>query len=179
MKIDERKTRMTPLKAIALVGLVFGSCVVCAVIFYRSLQTHTVVMVIPNGYRGPIKLVLDEQNGVNIERSNTGEYRLLIPDSGILRLRNFKLLQSWHYNVAEYRDGTVAHAVDNRDGRPVGASTVALRGGGYLAEGDGHGGLQNEHILYFVGTEAEFIAWGTVQAQRNRTPQPEDEVAND
>ena len=65
---------------------------------------HPVHFILPNGYKGTFKLVIDKKNGVEYKIQN-GRYVIRIPKSGILKVKNFDPFYMWHKETASYEDG--------------------------------------------------------------------------
>lgn len=109
-------------------------------------------MVIPKGYTGPVRIILDPE-GKDIQLVN-GRYQVVIPADGTLRVRSFGPFQQWHQSSARYDDGSPLPEWSGAS--PAGPNTVALRGGGSaMTHRDGK---EVHWMPYFVGTEAEYRA---------------------
>src|SRR6266480_1053785 len=61
-------------------------------------------MTIPKGFTGPIWIILDE-SAPELPLVD-GRYRVVIPASGVLRVRSFKPFERWHAFTANYDDRT-------------------------------------------------------------------------
>ncbi len=114
--------------------------------FWESLPVHFVV---PDGFRGEIRLVLDPENGERIRLAN-GRFTYPILDNGILHVTSFKPLQVYHVQAANYADGSPLLQEFEAD-EPWTGDKIAFRGGGMSRLND-----DPYVITYFVGTAADF-----------------------
>ena len=108
-------------------------------------------LVVPAGFRGGFKLLLDEQAGL-VLREQGGRINVTIPNSGILHVRSFAPFEWWHSQTAAFSDGSRLPSEHE-----VGPGFVALRGG---ASGScsGGGAPSETYTWWFIGTEQEFKA---------------------
>lgn len=60
--------------------------------------------VLPDGYVGAFRLVLDKRDGVDMRLEN-GRYTLEIPESGTLKIKSFKPFAVMHSKTAAYKSG--------------------------------------------------------------------------
>lgn len=125
--------------------LITVGCLVCTLIScVRSAPD--VHYVLPDGYVGMFKIVLDEKGGVDIGLKD-GRYKYEIPQSGILRVKSFAPFRAWHEESAAYRNGTKI-TLGGTDGVPDKA--VALRD-----LGEGISGNGPPIIVFVIGTKEE------------------------
>jgi hypothetical protein len=85
--------------ALAVVTAAVGYSLVSCAMF------NSVHYVLPNGYIGLFKIVLDETNGLDVRRK-FGRATYEIPPDGVLRVKSFEPFRGWHQVTASYRDGT-------------------------------------------------------------------------
>lgn len=78
---------------LTLVGCSLGS--------YWNTPVHYIV---PDGYFGMLKIVLDEKNGIDVPLKD-GRYTYEIPEDGILKIKSFAPLRPMHEESAAYRSG--------------------------------------------------------------------------
>ena len=77
--------------------------------------------ILPNGYHGIVKVVIDDSNGVSPKRSK-GRYVYVVPEDGILTsAKNYPFLRSYSM-TAQYSDGS-----EIPNGFDASSSEVALR----------------------------------------------------
>lgn len=60
--------------------------------------------VLPDDYVGIIKIVLDENNGLDVKQQN-GTYTLEVPEDGVLRLKSFELFDPYHETIVTEKNG--------------------------------------------------------------------------
>ncbi len=119
-------------------------CLICIFISCKS-SAPDVHFVLPDGYVGMFKIVLDEKEGVDVN-SKDGRYAYEIPKSGILKVKSFAPFRPWHEESAAYRNGTKI----NLPGNTVPNESVALRDLGEYMRGNGP-----PIIVYVIGTKEE------------------------
>ena len=100
--------------------------------------------VVPNGFKGPIRLPLDPIAGKDIAPTN-GQFVYVIPANGILAVKSFEPFQRWHKQSASYVDGT---AIPNEYETWIG---LVLHGGGESTHVD-----QSPEMEWFMGTKTEY-----------------------
>lgn len=116
---------------------------ICTLISCKS--SAEVHYVLPDGYVGMFKIVLDETGGVEISPKD-GRYVYEIPQSGILKVRSFAPFRPWHDESAAYRNGTKIKLWDST----VPDDAVALRDLGESTRGNGP-----PIIVLVIGTKEE------------------------
>lgn len=112
------------------------------VIAYHRQSGYPIVLVIPEGYRGPVRLVVDEEDGVDVPLEK-GKFTYHIPQSGTLRIKDDSPFRRWHPETAMYTNGRPIPIDYNET---LAADTVSLHSFGSGAEGT---------VEYFVGTKIE------------------------
>jgi len=119
-----------------------------------STPSGPVRFIVPDGYRGAFDLILDPTNGVTFAKTN-GEYVLVIPPSGQLRVRTFSILAQPHEEFAAYASGQSIPSDSSLKGATaMPASMVGLRNRGTIRLGDGP-----MTAVLIVGTEQDVDAW--------------------
>jgi len=100
--------------------------------------------VLPDGYFGIFKIILDPKNGVDVPLKDR-QYTYEIPEDGILRIKSFAALRPMHEESAAYRSGgeIVIPTSQVRD------DVVALRDVGQYSVGD-----RPQTIVFVLGTKA-------------------------
>jgi hypothetical protein len=83
-----------------------------------------VTYILPDGYRGIIKIRAERPTGT-ISKSENGDFVLTIPDSGELDIVEELPTKKWHQPAARYRNGQSIHKWQNGDGTPDNA--IVLR----------------------------------------------------
>ena len=106
--------------------------VVSLITFISCMSSTGVHHVLPDGYVGMFKIVLDETGGVEISPKD-GRYVYEIPASGILKVKSFAPFRPWHDESAAYRDGTKIKLWDSK----VPDDAVVLRSLGESTRGSG------------------------------------------
>lgn len=117
---------------------------ICIFISCKSSASE-VHFVLPDGYVGIFKIVLDETEGVDANPKD-GRYAYEIPKSGILKVRSFAPFRPWHEESAAYRNGTKI----NLPGYAVPDEGVALRDLGEYTRGNGP-----PIIVFVIGPKGE------------------------
>lgn len=74
-----------------LIGLSLAAFGIAMLIF--AVMPKTIVLIIPDGYRGDILIVKDDQVDVGVRRA--GAYWFEVPDAGVLRVRDIMLFRSY------------------------------------------------------------------------------------
>lgn len=124
-------------------GVLAVVSLICTLISCKS--SAEVHYVIPDGYVGMFKIVLDEREGVDVSPKN-GRYTYEIPQSGILKVRSFAPFRTGYEASAAYRNGTKI----NLAGDGVPDEAIALRDLGEEIRGNGP-----PIIVLVIGTKAE------------------------
>jgi len=130
---------------LAAVLLPFGM-----VAFHRS-SGYPIVMVITDGYTGPVRLIIDEYQGAEVPLEND-KYTYHIPKSGTLLIKDGSPFRRWHSMTATYKNG-VPIPIDNERTRPADAISLHYVGSGVKT----HGG--KECIEYIIGTKADLYKY--------------------
>lgn len=97
-----------------------------------DLRNPSVHYVLPDGYVGMFKIILDEKEGKDI-RLGDSRYTYEIPEDGILKVKNFEPLRQMHGETAAYKNGTRIVIPDST----VADNTIALRSAGQYSKGVG------------------------------------------
>ena len=94
----------------------------CSLIAHHNRSGPPVHFILPDGYRGAFRIVVDPV-GLDVKPTN-GTYVFRIPVGGILRVKSARPFRRWHEETAAYNDGTTIP-----DGfLSVDPSTIALHG---------------------------------------------------
>lgn len=130
-------------RAFSVVGLgivlaVFPSC--------NRAQPH-IHFVVPNGFRGAFIIYTNSPRGGGLMRQGSN-YTCVIPDNGVLHLREEGPFFQWHTRSASYADGK--NIPEYQGGGAIDDDTVAFWGGGSRGEG---------MVYDFIGTKAEKAAF--------------------
>src|SRR5206468_1761434 len=88
----------------AFVLMIVGVAVPFGMIAYHNRPGYPVILVIPNGYRGPVKLVVDRREGVDIPATE-GAYRFIVPPGGTLPIKDAGPFHQWHTLTAVFANG--------------------------------------------------------------------------
>jgi len=131
------------------VGLPFG------IISYHNQPGHPILMVIPEGHRGPVKLIVDKRHGVDVPLAN-GTYTYRIPQDGTLRIQDDSPFRKWHTITAVYTNSKPLPRDDGGTRSPGAVLLHSLGSGTSTQEGS-----QKEHINDFIGTKPEFQSYLT------------------
>jgi hypothetical protein len=91
--------------------------------------------------------VEDENAGKPIPQVNSS-FQVVIPDSGVLKVRSTKPFEIWHSEIARFEDGT---RLQTEEGKEPPNDAVALRGGSYTSLSKN--GREIRFLSYFVGTK--------------------------
>jgi hypothetical protein len=128
---------------IVAVPLPFG------MIAYYDQPGYPVALVLPDGYRGPVRLIVDRERGIDVPLED-GRYTYRIPDSGTLLIKDDGPFHRWHTMTASYANG---NRIPGYEGNPPNdAISLHSLGSGVMTRGG-----KDEHCIEdFVGTEAEF-----------------------
>jgi hypothetical protein len=139
-----RRTSTMGEAAVATSALLFVLSIVvpCGLIAYANRSRPPVLIVVPDGYRGPVRLIIDPKNGVDMPLEN-GVYTYCIPNNGRLVIRDADPFRHWHTERARYANGKSLPS-------PLSPETVGLRS---LSSGSTtQGGVTESYIRFFVGT---------------------------
>jgi hypothetical protein len=128
---------------IVAVGVPFG------LIAYHNRSGHPIVLVVPAGYRGTIRLVIDRERGAEVPLQN-GRYTYHIPDDGTLTIKDDSPFRQWH-SLTVFDTSGNAIPEDIEDKCPPGVVTIRSLGSGTRTQN----GERENFIDYFVGTGAE------------------------
>jgi hypothetical protein len=111
-----------------------------------------VSFVVPKGHAGPLWVVHDPEAS---ELTAEGDgYRAAFPSGGLLRVASMRPFERWEVVLARYDDGTPLPYLIK--GMAVAPETVGLWSAwsGQTEPG------KRDYIVWFVGTEAQFRAFG-------------------
>jgi hypothetical protein len=118
-------------------------------IAYHHRSGYAIVLVVPDGYRGPVRLVIDRERGVVVPLKND-RYTYHIPDGGTLIIKDDSAFRQWHSESAMYANGDQI-PIDYEKRLPPDAITLHSLGAG----GETRNGRRVDLIEEFVGSEAE------------------------
>jgi hypothetical protein len=117
---------------------------------YLDLPRPPVLIIVPNGFRGPIKLVIDPKSGDHIPLVD-GQYTVRIPKSGLLIIKSADPVTQWHSERAMFANGDSLPRDYDRTFPPETIRMYFL-GSRFFRDGD----FIQESIDYFVGNEFDF-----------------------
>jgi hypothetical protein len=63
-----------------------------------------VLFVVPSGFRGPIEVIKDRKQGEDLHFEH-GMYRIAMPATGLVRLRDTSAFHRWHEEMCQDADG--------------------------------------------------------------------------
>jgi hypothetical protein len=119
------------------------------IIAYYEQPGHPIALVVPDGYRGEVKLSVDREQGIKIPLTD-GRYVYNISDNGELIIMDAGPFRRWHETTCTYRNGNpIAIAVG--DGTSSDAVQLHSLGSGKRFDGV----KTEEYVEFFVGTNAE------------------------
>ena len=119
-------------------------------IAYYNRSGYPIVLVVTEGYQGPVRLIIDRQQGVEVPLVN-GKYTYRVPENGILVIKDDSPFRQWHSMTARYTNGKLIPR-DNDGNLPPDAVSIHSLGSGVITQG----GKREEFIEDFVGTKAAF-----------------------
>ena len=128
------KSAMVAAISLALIGFVAPPLILALAI----VQQPDYEFVLPTGYRGGFKLIVDKKNGVEPKREG-GKLVYVIPQSGVLKIRDDNLMGRYRTDSVRYADGT---AVASSLLHPLGIQTASPG--------------PEKSFWWFIGTGEEF-----------------------
>jgi hypothetical protein len=134
---------------ISAILLAMAVIIPCGLILDAERSGYPIVLVIPDGYRGPVRLTIDKKNGVEIPRHD-GRYTYPIHQDGTLVIKDASSFYRWHSEMASYASGRSIPRYEEGHAAPDAVWLHDL-GSGVRS----WGGNREEYILYFLGTDAE------------------------
>lgn len=138
------------------VGWIAAILMLIAVLFpfgivaYHDREGYPIVYVIPEGYRGPVRLIIDRKQGVDVPLKD-GRYTYHIPENGTLLIKDDSPFRHRHSLTASYTNGKLI-PIDYEDSLPPDTVSLHPLGSGVGSRG---GGPEEEYIEDFIGTKAE------------------------
>ena len=107
--------------------------------------------ILPDGYTGSFRIVLDETQGVDVKLEGD-RYIYRIPEAGELKVKSFQPLMTWHKLTATYRSGKEIPYADST----VKPDAIALRSG----PGSGSREIEGKNVgpiilFYVIGTQEQ------------------------
>lgn len=127
---------------------ILGAIVPFGIIAYYDRSGPPIVMVMPEGYRALVKLIVDSQQGIDVPLEG-GKYTYYIPESGTLLIKDGSPFRWWHSEGAKFSDGT-SLPMSHEGAR----DTVSFHGSGTVSQTVG--GKTQVSFENFVGTMAEW-----------------------
>lgn len=91
------------LSAILIPALLMLS-IVCEGLNAQTEPKYSIHFILPDGYVGVFRLVLDKEAGVEMKLEN-GRYALEIPKNGVLKIKSFRPFAELHEIDAAYKSG--------------------------------------------------------------------------
>lgn len=135
---------------LAIVSVVLPS----SIIAYYDRAGPPVIIVVPQGYRGPVTLVIDKKRGIDVPLEN-GRFTYHMPEGGRLLIRDDSPFRQWHSENIRFADGTPIPDDVQSDLPSDKVAYFSLGGGSRTREGK-----SEEYIEGFVGTQAELRKYG-------------------
>jgi hypothetical protein len=126
---------------IAAILMLIGVILPSGLIAYHNRSGYPIVVVVPEGYRGPVELIIDRQQGVDIPLVD-GKYTYHIPQTGTLVIKDDSPFRQWHPETAMYTSGKRIPMAYEGNLPPDTVARHSL-------------GSNQERIHYFVGTTTE------------------------
>jgi hypothetical protein len=108
------------------------------------------VLVVPDGYKGPLRLIIDKEQGIEIPLED-GEYIYRYAENGTLMIKDASPFRHWHSLTAIYANGKPI-PIDHEGNVPPDAVSLHFLGSGVSAQGN----KEEHYIEDFVGTREEF-----------------------
>lgn len=147
------------IRTILLLPLALAICSGC------SRKGPPVHFVVPNGFTGEIRLILDESRGAEIKLVD-GKYTYRIPRSGVLQVTSHKPFERWHERTAAYEDGTpLPQDHETWTGphgeKPKYGKNVVVFHGHALSQRDN----EPPEMIYFVGSTLDYEEWAYKRAK--------------
>jgi hypothetical protein len=118
-------------------------------IAYNNQSGSPIAIVIPTGYRDPVKLIIDKQQGVEVPLEN-GKYTYHIPESGTLLIKDDRPFRQWHSMAETYTNGKLI-PIDYVETLPPDTVSLHSLGSGVKTQR----GTKEQYIENFVETKAE------------------------
>ncbi len=111
-----------------------------------SEKQSEVQFIVPDGFRGEILIIEDNENGLDNSGEN-GVYKYVIPKNGRLLVKSFEPFRKWHQERTSFANGDVI-ANENTQGNN---HKIRFFGGGVTRD------QTNPHAtrVYYVGTKEE------------------------
>ncbi len=129
-----------------LVHLSIGLLVVLPLLGCKFGSSHPPVhYIVPDGYLGMFKIILDEKNGRDVPLKD-GRYTYEIAEDGILKVKSLAPLRQMHDETAAYRSGKEIVIPTSQ----VSDDVVALRSAGQYSTAD-----RSYTIVFVLGTAAQ------------------------
>lgn len=146
-RVRSLKGRDNRMHASILCAMAWVSIELCMVSFIGcEMRTPTIEFVLPDGYRGKVIMFVDPMNGVPL-RPRDGFVRIVIPASGVLKVKDDAILAHWHTPKARYANGTPIPYEPNGNGRPNEPMLI-----------DGNSGVEDGIAVhwFYVGTTSDY-----------------------
>jgi hypothetical protein len=115
----------------------------------RSTGDLTVCFVVPDGYQGIFRLVIDPHAEQPTQEGGVWVYR--IPEDGVLRVKKHWPLSDWHRPTAVYRSGKPLDAAQLPPGKPY-RDEIRVHSTGSATHPDG-----SQTMDFFVGTDRQML----------------------
>jgi hypothetical protein len=90
---------------VGVTALLLFMAAAAGLLTFASAEGSAVHMVVPVGFRGRVRLVVDPEQGADVFKSS-GRYTYHIPADGVLRIRSAEPFSDWFSQTASYADGT-------------------------------------------------------------------------
>jgi hypothetical protein len=140
--------------------------IVSASSYSQTEPKYSIHFLLPDGYVGAFKLVLDKETGSEMTLEN-GRYILDIPRSGILKIKSFRPFAGLHEMSAFYKNGTRIPYDPSGSLMP---KSIAFRKVWVVIRGfDGNGDMVSPTVwTYIIGTKQQAARLKRVLERRRR-----------
>lgn len=103
-----RKSNTFKIESSAFVLVAFAWIGPFLITEYLRRPGPPVVFVVPSGFRGTIEVIMDRKQGEDL-RCEHGTYRIVVPGSGVVRVKETFPFHRWHEELCRDTDGKPKH----------------------------------------------------------------------
>lgn len=134
----------------ALIIGILATGVPMGVLAHDRATGYPISIVVPVGYRGPVRLIIDGERGQAVPLTD-GWYRYRILENGTRIIKDSSPFNRWHTERMIYANGEIIPS-DHENNQPP--EVVTCRSLGYTSRSSTTGEKQ-EYMEYFVGTRKD------------------------